>query len=147
MTGGNEVKVTFCGHSEITQPETVLDWLRNVVRRLIAEGADVFFLGDYGAFDRMAAEVIREEKVTNTNLEMVLVLPYLNSNLDASGYDCSVYPPLESVPPRFAVSRRNRWMVEQADAVVACVTHNWGGAARTLDYAKQKQKEIFLYHT
>ena len=76
---------------------------------------------------------------------MVLVLPYLNSTIDTSGYDYTVYPPLESVPPRFAISKRNQWMVEQVDVVVAYVTHSWGGAAQTLDYARRKKKRILQY--
>ena len=31
-------------------------------------------------------------------------------------------------------------MVEQADVVVAYVTHNWGGAAAMLRYAERKGK-------
>ncbi|HBR07634.1 MAG TPA: hypothetical protein DD735_01920 [Clostridiales bacterium] len=139
------MKVTFCGHGEFSQSETVREWLRGVVRELIVEGADVFYLGGYGAFDSMAAAVVREEKKAHTNMEMVLVLPYLNSNMDTSGYDYTVYPPLETVPPRFAISKRNQWMVEQADVVVAYVTHGWGGAAQTLEYAKRKKKKTILF--
>lgn len=53
--------------------------------------------------------------------------------------------PLETVPRRFAISRRNRWMVDAADVVVACVLHDWGGAAATLQYARQKGKRIISY--
>ncbi len=145
LTVGAILLITFCGHSEISEPEAVREWLCGVVWELIAEGADVFYLGGYGAFDSMAAAVIREEKKGHTNLEMVLVLPYLNSNMDATGYDYTVYPPLETVPFRFAISKRNQWMVEQADVVVAYVTHGWGGAAQTLAYARRKKKRIVLF--
>ena len=60
-------------------------------------------------------------------------------------YDSTVYPPLETVPRRFAISHRNRWMVESADVVVAYVLHDWGGAATTLRCAKQKKKQIISY--
>lgn len=36
-------------------------------------------------------------------------------------------------------------MVEAADVVVACVLHDWGGAAATLRYARQKGKQIISY--
>ena len=62
-----------------------------------------------------------------------------------SSYDSTVYPPLETVPRRFAISHRNRWMVEASDVVVAYVLHDWGGAATTLRYAKQKDRRIILY--
>ena len=33
----------------------------------------------------------------------------------------------------------------ESDAVVAYVTHGWGGAAKTLEYARRKKKNILLY--
>ncbi|OUO31518.1 hypothetical protein B5F88_18105, partial [Flavonifractor sp. An306] len=68
----------------------------------------------------------------------------LNTRRDTSGYDRTVYPPLETVPRRFAISHRNRWMVEYVDVVVSYVLHDWGGAATTLQYAKRKKKRIIL---
>ena len=93
----------------------------------------------------MAASILREQKKWYPQIELVLVLAYLNTRQDASGYDCTVYPLLETVPRRFAISHRNRWMVETADVVVAYVLHDWGGAATTLQYAKQKKKQIISY--
>ena len=137
--------VTFCGHSELTNPDAVRVWLMETVESLISQGAVTFYLGGYGAFDRMAASVLQEKKRQHTHIESVLVLPYLDREMDASGYDTTVYPPLESIPRRFAISKRNEWMVDASDAVVACVTHDWGGAAKTLAYAKRKKKQIILY--
>ena len=130
--------VTFCGHGEIAHAETVKKWLREVLAGLISDGAEIYYLGGYGAFDRLAAAVLREQKQQQQNLQLVLVLPYLNSKMDTAGYDYTIYPPLESVPPRFAISKRNQWMVAVSDVVVAYVTHGWGGAAKTLEYAKRK---------
>ena len=73
------------------------------------------------------------------------MLAYLNAAQDISGYDGTLYPPLETVPRRFAISRRNRWMVDADDAVVAYVFHDWGGVAATLRYAKQKAERILSY--
>ena len=65
--------------------------------------------------------------------------------MDASKYDGTLYPPLEKVPRRFAISKRNEYMVNEADVVVAYVTYGWGGAATTLAYAKRKKREIIAY--
>lgn len=93
----------------------------------------------------MCVAVLRKMKNANPHIRLVLVLPYLNSSMITEGYDETLYPPLESVPRRFAISRRNEWMVMESDAVVAYVTHGWGGAAKTLDYARRKKKNILLY--
>ena len=58
-------------------------------------------------------------------------------------YDEVVFPPLETVPLRFAIPERNKWMVRECDYVIAYVTHGWGGAAQTLHYAYIKEKKIF----
>ena len=54
--------VSFCGHKEITEPEKLLPWLEETVEALIQRGADTFYLGGYGAFDRMAADVVWNKK-------------------------------------------------------------------------------------
>ena len=139
------MRVMFCGHSEVSQAETVRDWLRTVTDDLIAEGANEFYLGGYGAFDSLAASVLREQKKRYADIQLILVLAYLDRQIDASRYDRTVYPPLESVPRRFAISKRNEWMADSSDVAVAYVTHGWGGAATTLAYAKRKKKRIIQY--
>lgn len=137
--------VAFCGHAQISQSEKIEKWLYDVTQKLIEQGATTFYLGGYGAFDSLAASVLREQKKRYSQIELVHVLAYLNTGRDTSGYDSTVYPPLETVPRRFAISHRNRWMVESADVVVAYVLHDWGGAATTLRCAKQKKKQIISY--
>ena len=137
--------VTFCGHSQISQSEEVEKWLYAITKKLIEEGASTFYLGGYGAFDSLAASVLRVQKKWHPQIELVLVLAYLNTKKQTSDYDRTVFPALETVPPRFAISYRNRWMVEAADVVVAYVLHDWGGAATTLRCAKQKEKQIISY--
>ena len=137
--------VTFCGHAQISQSEKIEKWLYDVTQKLIEQGATTFYLGGYGAFDSLVASVLREQKKQYPQIELVLVLAYLNTGRNTSGYDSTVYPPLETVPRRFAISNRNRWMVESADGVVAYVLHDWGGAATTLRCVRQKKKQIISY--
>ncbi len=137
--------VTFCGHSEIDQMERVSAWLDKMLPPLIEGGAATFYLGGYGAFDRLAAAAARRQKAVYPRIEMVLVLAYLDRNIDAEHYDRTTYPPLEKVPPRYAIVKRNEWMVASSDVVISGVTHNWGGAAKTLKFARRKKKVILQY--
>lgn len=50
--------VTFCGHREICEAEKVRECLSQTVDGLIQRGAEKFYLGGYGVFDRMAASVV-----------------------------------------------------------------------------------------
>lgn len=137
--------VTFCGHSELTDEGKIRDWLFETTQLLILQGAHRFLLGGYGMFDGLAASIVWHMKRQALDLESVLVLPYLDQKLDSSYYDYTLYPPLESVPRKYAIVKRNEWMVDQSDAVVSYVTHGWGGAAKTLAYAKRRHKRIMNY--
>lgn len=139
------MRITFCGHKEVWDREPVERWLKQVCGELISQGANEFFLGGYGHFDYMCASVLRELKKIHSQIRLVLVLPYLNSTMITDGYDETVYPPLETVPPRFAIVRRNEWMVRESDVVVAYVIRGFGGAAKTLEYARKKKKTIICY--
>ena len=75
-------------------------------------------------------------RISYPNIEAVLVLAYLDREIDASRYDDTTYPPLEKVPRRYAILRRNEWMVSVSDVVISGVLHSWGGAARTLEFAQ-----------
>lgn len=139
------MNVTFCGHSQIYNDPGIAPWLDSILPPLIEEGARTFYLGGYGAFDSMAAAAVRRQKADHPDIEAVLVLAYLDRAADADRYDRTTYPPLEKVPRRYAISKRNQWMVDVSDAVISYVTRGWGGAAKTLDYAKRKGKNIFCY--
>lgn len=137
--------ITFCGHRELYDEKEVRAWLKRVTEDLIVSGDETFYLGGYGAFDRLAASILAEQKKRYPNIELVLILPYLNRRKDISPCDSSIYPPLESVPKKLAIVRRNQWMVERADVVVSYVLHSRGGAAMTLEYAKIKKKQIISF--
>ena len=55
----------------------------------------------------------------------------------------ALYPEgLESVPPRYAISRRNKWMIRESDVAVTYITHSWGGAAKFAEKAKREGKTV-----
>ena len=137
--------VTFCGHSEIDNEREVENWLNQVIAQLRQNEKVTFYLGGYGAFDRMAARTVHEHKQYAAGFESVYVLPYLNRKVDLSLYDSTVFPPLENTPPRFAILKRNQWMVDESELVVAYVRHSWGGAANLLEYAKKRDKKTVAY--
>ena len=137
--------VTFCGHRDLDDPEAIRHWLEETVDRLIGDGADRFLLGGYCAFDLLAASVVSQAKQKHPTIRSILVLPYLDRKADASLYDSTLYPPLETVPRRFAIVKRNEYMVSCSDVVVAYVLYSWGGAAATLRYAERQHKQIIRY--
>ncbi len=136
--------VTFAGHGDIVYSDEVRGWLYSKVEQLIERGAGTFYLGGYGNFDSMAASVVNELKEKYPSIESILVTPYIDRAATYL-YDASVYPTLENVPKRFAIIKRNEWMVDKADVLIAYVTRSFGGAYKMLSYAKRKKKEIIAY--
>lgn len=133
---------TFCGHSDIIFTEAIYQKLYNEIKKVIKEGCDKFLLGGYGNFDLTAAKIIYSLKESYCNIQSILVIPYLNKKYNTDLYDDTIYPPLEYIPKKFAILKRNEWMVNNSDIIISYVEHNWGGAAKTLRYAEKKNKII-----
>ena len=147
----SKMTVTFFGHSTVTDFTDIKELLYQTVKNLIAgEDKVVFYLGGYGDFDNMAARVCRELKSEHKQVEVVFVTPYLTPSQqkkiremeECCLYDSSVYPPLENIPPRLAIIKRNEWMADNADVILAYVKYSHGGAFRALTYAQRKGKKI-----
>ncbi len=140
----NEMIVTFCGHKNLPvfSEELIKKAVFAEAEKLVLEGADTFFLGGYGEFDTVCAVAVRELKRKYSHIRSVLVIPYINRDYNKYLYDESLYPPIENVPLRFAISHRNKYMVKKADVVISYVTHNYGGAYTSLKYAKSQKKRI-----
>ena len=141
--------ITFCGHSNFSFDNTVKEKLRELLLQEIRKNlACKFYLGGYGDFDSLCLNILKEIKADFPTIELLFITPYLNDNyskLETAKlyYDGIIYPPLENVPRRFCISKRNEWMVNEADLVIAFVKYSWGGAAKTLEYAKRKNVEFF----
>ncbi len=134
----------FVGHSDAG--EVIYPALLEAVERHITEyGVTEFRVGNYGGFDRMAARAVREVKGRHPGVTLYLILPYLPGlgrplpSMD--DFDGSIYPEgLETVPYKLSIPRLNRMMIQQADYIIAYVTHSWGGAAKALEYAKVRER-------
>ena len=142
--------VAFCGHSSYVRAQAdeqrVLDILENKIGGAYCE----FFLGEYGAFDSFAYHCARKFKEAHPNCRLAFITPY-NSIAYQKNYikyqkerfDLVIYPEIEKAPLRYAISHRNKWIAEQADIVIAYITHEYGGAYATYLHARRNNKQIF----
>ena len=136
---------TFFGHRDC--PASIRPKLRAVLTELIERrGAVQFYVGRQGAFDAMAHAVLRELSGDYPHISCAVVLERLPGRQEIAGPAAfgTIFPEgLETVPPRFAIDRRNAWMLRQADLVVAYVTRSHGGAARFAAQAVRLHKPVF----
>ena len=143
--------ISFAGHAHIASKNKVKEALKRWIRETISsEEAVTCYLGGYGDFDEICARVCREIKQEYSNIRLVYVTPYISLSEQAKIkellkyglYDESLYPPIENVPLRFAISKRNEWMMTNADLVVVYVNQQYGGAYTSLQVARRKKKKI-----
>ncbi len=149
-TGENKVIVTFCGHANFKGTKELENKILSILESLIGDNAAAFYLGGYGEFDIFAYYCCVKYKETHPKVSIVFVTPYLSLEYQKNHlsckkekYDYIVYAETEAIPPKFAIIYRNKYMIEKANFVIAYVNHNWGGAYKTLLYAKRKGKVIF----
>ncbi|WP_409969103.1 hypothetical protein RFF05_03885 [Bengtsoniella intestinalis] len=135
---------TFFGHRNTN--EIIFNDLYDAVKHTILEdGVTTFYVGGYGSFDGMSARAVRQAKKEFEGLELYLVLAYLPTEKDEyieRNFDGTIYAEgLETVPQRFAISHRNRWMVQQSDVVIGCISKSYGGAYTAFHYAENQGKK------
>ena len=141
--------ITFCGHSNCFFSDGEKEKLKQLLIEEIRKNPTCkFYLGGYGDFDSLCLRTLRELKTDFPDIELLFITPYLDKNyskleLAKYYYDDVIFPPIENVPRKFAILKRNEWMVDSADLVIAYLKYSWGGAAKTLEYAKRKKKCIF----
>ena len=133
---------TFFGHKDT--PKEIEPTLRSTLIDLIEnKNVTVFYVGNNGNFDTMVRCQLEDLSKTYP-ITYSVVLAYLPT--EKNRYDKltnTIYPEgLETVPKRFAISRRNKWMIQQSDIVVTYVTHNFGGAAQFKKMAERQNKNV-----
>ena len=108
------------------------------------------YLENYGEFDAFVYECCKKYQANHPLTKLIFVTPYITPKYQklhlqylTSKYDEIICPPIEDKPQKFAISYRNKWMVEQADYVICGIQHEWRGAYQTYRHAKRKSKPIF----
>ena len=133
---------TFFGHKDT--PKEIEPTLRSTLIDLIEnKNVTAFYVGNNGNFDTMVRRQLEDLSQTYS-ITYHVVLAYLPT--EKNRYDNltnTIYPEgLETVPKRFAISWRNKWMIQQSDIVVTYVNHNFGGAAQFKEMAERLNKHV-----
>ena len=143
--------ITFFGHSSISSSSLIKEQVKDAVRKHAFLGDPVsFYLGGYGDFDEICASACRELRKEYKTMEIIYVTPYMEVEnqkkilewQNNGVYDSTIYPPIEKVPPRLAILKRNEWMVKNSDIIIAYVKYNYGGACKALQIAKRNKKTV-----
>ncbi len=133
---------TFFGHRNCAEP--IGEKLQTVLEDLVINhGVDLFYVGKEGQFDAMVHQVLRSLKRKYPYIQYAVVLAYLPPQGTTEDYWDTMLPEgIEAIHPRYAISWRNRWMLQRSDYVVTYITHPWGGAAKFAEIARRQHKVL-----
>ena len=131
---------TFFGHKD-TPKETEPTLRSTLTDLIINKDVNVFYVGNNGNFDNMVSAILSELSLTYP-IKYYIVLAYLPKK-ETENTEHTILPEgIETVLTRFAISYRNKWMIEKSDYVVTYVNHSWGGAAQFKELAEKKGKTV-----
>ena len=136
---------TFFGHRDT--PDEVAALIKQTLKLLVEEkGVTCFYVGEQGNFDRLVRCELQALRQEYPHIRCFVVLAYLPLHSkcgERTGFD-TIYPAgLETVPPRYAIVKRNEWMLNKADVVVTYVKYTFGGAAQLQELARRKGKAVY----
>lgn len=135
---------TFFGHRVVS--EDLNDILKSSIVELIEnKSVTTFLVGHNGAFDNLVRSTLKQLSVVYPKIRYFVVLAYRpiekEKNLHFDFSD-TIYPDaLSNVPAKYAIDKRNRWMIDNCDYVISYVKYP-GGAARFSELAKKKGKIV-----
>lgn len=116
--------------------------LYNAVELLIDNGVKRFMVEHQGGFDTKVYTILKAVKQKYPHIDYAVVLAYIDKGREYRSNE-TLYPEgLEAVPLKFAISRRNDWMLSQSEVVVAYVNYSHGGAYQFVEKARRKGKKI-----
>ena len=133
----------FFGHREVTH--NIRPKLTEIIKNLITEdGVTDFYVGHQGRFDSMVYSVLKDLKVRYPQIRYTVVLAYIPDEhiKEVYGEDTLFPDGLETVPKRFAISKRNDWMISHSDVAVCYVYKVTDGAAKFREKAEKKGLRI-----
>ena len=135
---------SFFGHKDA--PYSLYPKIKEYTEKLILQrNIESFMVGNQGGFDSMVLKALRELNQTYPHICYNVVLAYMpTQKQEYELYDPSeTFLPegIETVPKRFAISWRNKWMARESDVILCYITHSWGGAAQFVEYAMRQGKE------
>ena len=144
------MKCALTGHRELPEKFDV-NKLYDLLEQTVRDGYDTFYCGMAKGFDLLALDCL-VSLGRKYPLKLIACIPYLGQDRKYTEKEKEKYTSLlEWCDEKKVFSThyfngccqtRDRYMVDEADIVVAYCTRDKGGTAYTVAYAKKKGKEV-----
>lgn len=136
---------TFFGHKDT--PDEIAPTLLSVLTDLIKnKNVNFFYVGNNGNFDYIVRQQLKKLKKEYPEIEYSVVLAYIPTQKKSDPledhYDTIIPDGIENTPPKYAIVKRNKWMIDKSDYVITYVKYNTGGAIQFKNLAQRKGKTV-----
>ncbi|MBR6918699.1 MAG: hypothetical protein IKN38_11005 [Clostridia bacterium] len=139
------IACTFFGHRIVSSD--LKPKLLNEIKRLITDcNVRLFYVGNNGSFDGMTAYVLND-LINEYDIDYFIVLSKISEKALCQAPEVeryTIFPEgLEFVPKRYAIIKRNEWMLKRCDYVITYIRNDIGsGAAKFREMAIKKKKTV-----
>ena len=140
-------RVSFFGHRTLYSLHGLDDKIENIAVELIRKYEFVeFYVGRNGDFDIIAASAIKraQRRMGKERSALILTLPYVVKDIEyyEKFYDEIIIPTEGKQHFKTAITKRNEWMIDNSDLVIACVQNESGGAYNAIKYAQSRKVKV-----
>ena len=132
---------TFFGHKNAGSD--VKEKIKHTVESLIDDGVLDYYVGNNGNFDYYVQAVLAEIMKKNEEVRLTVVLSHLDERAMVADQECTLFPEgLEIALPRFAISKRNDWLIKNSQIAVIYVNNSFSNSYKLMEKARKKGLEI-----
>ena len=138
----------FTGHREISDKEMVLNKIYDEILKLYKNGTVNFISGMAKGFDMLAARQVIALRSKYSDVRLICALPCRDQTVFWDESEAIAYSAILDIADRVvyvsqfnqrgAMLKRDRYMVDNSDIVVAYLTKSSGGTYYTVKYANEK---------
>jgi len=133
---------TFFGHRDA--PDSISSALKEKIIEMITTiGIKDFYVGNNGNFDFLVQKLLKEISRSYPCISFSIVLSRPYEQAISGIQDKTIFPEgLEFSIPRFAISKRNEWLITHSTHLIAYLTNNCTNCFKWVNKAKSKGLDV-----
>lgn len=154
FTGYRPQKLRYLSEQNSEEYQRLYRLLTKLIKAAVAEGYDYFISGFAQGVDLMAAEIVISRRNEGAEIALEAALPAMNQTDRWNDFDKGVYFVLldkadyrkcvEQKMTRHSCLKRNEYMVNEADLVIAVYDGKQGGTDYTVHLAREKNRNLWI---
>ncbi len=127
---------TFFGHRDA--PERIKEKLKGTILSLLENGVECFYVGNNGKFDFLVQTALAELSLEH-QIKYRIVLSRIDECALSGAQDKTIFcEGMEQAMPRFAISKRNEWLIKNSAVVVAYVVDIASNSSAWIEKARKR---------